>query len=136
MDGRAQILFPLLTIQQGFLIKYEGDFKNGVFTHPYAANFISFIFEVDTSYRSLFGRQDEHPPFIGRIRGAIWEDLQMNKRFYDGYSEEDLMEVSLQMYKDLVGYMTAFIAFWACHFCGDEDGMLWEQIGNETNPDA
>ena len=81
-------------------------------------------------------KQDEHPPFIGRIRGAIWEDLQMNKRFYDGYSEEDLAEVSLQMYKDLVGYMTAFIAFWACHFCGDEDGMLWEQIGNETNPDA
>lgn len=136
MGGKPQILFPRLTIQEGFSIKYEGNFENGTFTHPFAPNFISYISEVDASYRSLFGRRDEHPPFVGRVRGAIWEDLQFNRRFYDGYSEEDFMEVGLNMYIHLVGEMTGFIALWACHFCGDEDGELWEQVNTDAIPNA
>ena len=135
IDAAEQVLFPRLTIQKGFLIRYEGNFKEGEFTHPYSSNFISFIADIDRSYRALFGSKSDQPPFIGRVRGAIWEDLQMNKRFYDNYIEDDLMQVSLKMYKTLIVDMTSSIALWSCHFCGDQDGVLWEQINREMNTD-
>jgi len=133
VDGKTQSIYPRLTIQKGFKINYEGDFWNGSFTHPLASNFISFIDEVEVSYRSLFGGNREAPPFIGKIRSAIWEDLLMNKRFYEEYVEDDLMEVSLDNYKLLISHFPTFIAHWACYFCGDEDAILWDQLSRETS---
>ena len=49
---------------------------------------ISYLLSLVMCYRSLFGRQDEHPPFIGRIRGYLGR-FTNEQCFYDDYSEED-----------------------------------------------
>ena len=125
--------FGKLTIEIGTMINFSDTADDIAFSHPFAPNLIEMIDEIGKSFNLIFNRSDLNLPFSHMISGAIREDKEINKQFYDRFETDGQNEIAQQMYTHLVEEIIGFIALWVCETCGDYDGTLWENLNPQSS---
>ena len=132
-EKQRKKFFGKLTLEVGNVIHYQDDRTNPIFVHPLAPNIIDLIDEIGKSFNVIFNSTETNYPFSHLIDGAVFEDWELNKQYYNRFEANAENETAKKMYAHLVKEIVDFIAYWVCEKCGDLDGLIWNEINPSDN---
>ena len=125
--------FGKITFEIGHLINYQYEKSGSTLVHPFAPNMISLIDEIGKSFNLIYNRSDRNYPYSGEINSAIYEDCELNKKFYNRFEANTEDETAQKMYTHLVNEIIYFIALWICEKSGDHDALMWEELNPQNH---